>query len=231
MKQFWNRYIEEMEAILKANGAAVLQDFIIYRSVRHFMIASGVCGLLGCMAGVKFHWSAGVVGFIAGIFIPIFILWMSNERDNVIILNDLKWLYETITVQLQAGLHIQQALQESEGLMRNKRLRLGLQNLTEQLLEGGNLNLALDNFEHSFNNRYINSFCLILRQMQDSGYAVKLLEDIRLQMEEMERVQLGKKKEALEMQLQVFQMLLFLGILVLLIYGCIMAAFQNINYL
>ena len=93
------------------------------------------------------------------------------------------------------------------------------------------MNAALENFENSFNNRYINSFCLILRQMQDSGYAVKLLEDIRLQIEEMERVQLGKKKEVLEMQLQLFQMLLFIGILVLVMYGCIMAAFQNINYL
>ena len=67
--------------------------------------------------------------------------------------------------------------------------------------------------------------------MQDSGYAVKLLEDIRLQIEEMERVQLNKKKEALEMQLQIFQILLFIGVLVLVMYGCITAALQNINYL
>ena len=67
--------------------------------------------------------------------------------------------------------------------------------------------------------------------MQYSGYAVKLLEDIRVQIEEMERQQLSKKKEALEMQLQVFQMLLFIGILVLVMHGCILAALQNINYL
>ena len=67
--------------------------------------------------------------------------------------------------------------------------------------------------------------------MQDSGYAVKLLEDIRIQIEEMERMQLHKKKEVLEMQLQMFQMLLFIGVLVLVMYGCILAAIQNINYL
>lgn len=231
MKEFWNRCIEELEEALKANGAAVLEDLVIFRSTSHFLAASGISGFLGCIAGAKFHWIAGMLGFMAGIFLPMLILRTSNQRDNAIILKDLKWLYETITVQLQAGLHIQQALQESEGLMRNKRLRLGLQKLTEQLLDGGDLNYALDNFEHSFDNRYINSFCLILRQMQDSGYAVKLLEDIRLQIEEMERVQLEKKKEAMEMQLQVFQMLLFIGILVLVMYGCIVAAFQNINYL
>lgn len=231
MKQFWDRCTEELEAYLKAYGAAAMQEMIIYRSVWNFLIASGVTGFIGCAIGVKFHWMAGFMGFGAGIFLPAVILWMSNERDNTIILKDLKWLYETITVQLQAGLHIQQALQESEGLMKNKRLRQALHSLTEQLLAGGDLTEALNNFEHSFNNRYISSFSLILRQMQDSGYAVKLLEDIRLQIEEMERVQLSKKKESLEMQLQLFQMLLFIGVIALVIHGCILAAFQNINYL
>jgi Flp pilus assembly protein TadB len=231
MRQFWKKCEDELQSILKANGSAVLHEFIIYRSVGHFVVASMVMGLVICVIGTKYHWMAGMIGFVAGVFSPVLLLWMSNERDNVIILRDLKWLYETITVQLQAGLHIQQALQESEGLMRNKRLRLALHNLTEQLITEGDMNVALDNFESSFDNRYINSFCLILRQMQDSGYAVKLLEDIRLQIEEMERVQLDKKKEVLEMELQVFQMLLFIGILVLVMYGCIMAAVQNINYL
>lgn len=231
MKQFWNRCTDELEAFLTARGAASMQELFIYRSVWSFLLASGVTGFLGCAVGVRFHWLAGFFGFIAGIFLPAVILWMSNERDNEIILKDLKWLYETITVQLQSGLHIQQALQESEGLMKNKRLRQALHKLTEQLISGGDMTAALMKFEHSFSNRYISSFSLILRQMQDSGYAVKLLEDIRLQIEEMEHVQLNRKKESLEIQLQLFQMLLFIGILVLVIYGCILAAFQNINYL
>lgn len=231
MKRFWNRCEEAVTAFLKAHGAAVMEEMIIYRSVGNFLVAGGVAGFLGCALGVRIHWMAGFLGFVAGIFLPTLILWMSDERDNAIILKDLKWLYETITVQLQAGLPIQQALQESEGLMKNKRLRLALHRLTEQIIEGGDMTRALTDFENSFNNRYISSFSLILRQMQDSGYAVRLLEDIRLQIEEMERVQLSRKKESLEMQLQVFQMLLFIGVIALVIYGCILAAFQNINYL
>ena len=231
MKRVWDRCEKEVALFLKEHGAAVMEEMIIYRSVGNFLIASGVAGFLGCVVGVRSHWMAGFFGFAAGIFLPAVILWMSNERDNTIILKDLKWLYETITVQLQAGLHIQQALQESEGLMKNKRLRLALHRLIEQLLDGGDMADAFSEFENSFRNRYISSFSLILRQMQDSGYAVRLLEDIRLQIEEMERVQLSRKKESLEMQLQVFQMLLFIGVIALVIYGCILAAFQNINYL
>lgn len=90
---------------------------------------------------------------------------------------------------------------------------------------------VLYQFEQSFRNHYISSFCLILRQMRHSGYGVKLLEDIRLQIEEMERMQLKKKREWLEMQLQLFQMLLFIGVLVLVMYGCVLAAFQNLSNL
>ena len=231
MKEFWKRFTEEIDAFLTGCGADTMQELMIYRSPEHFLLGSSITGFLGCVIGVRWQWLAGVVGFVIGMFLPAVILYVSNERDNAMILKDLKWLYETISVQLQAGLHIQQALSESEGLMRNKRLRAALHKLVERLTGGEDMAMSLTGFENSFRNRYISSFCLILRQMQDSGYAVKLLEDIRIQIEEMERMQLHKKKEALEMQLQVFQMLLFIGVLVLVMYGCILAAFQNINYL
>lgn len=231
MGRFWKRFTEELEDFLKAYGAETMDELVVYRSVGHFLVGSMFCGFLGCVLGIRWQWLAGVLGFVTGIFIPAGILYLSNERDNAVILQDLKWLYETITVQLKAGLHIHQALAESEGLIKNKRLKHALGKLAERLMNGENMSMSLDEFENRFRNHYISSFCLILRQMQDSGYAVKLLEDIRLQIEEMERMQLHKKRESLEMQLQVFQMLLFIGVLVLVMHGCILAAIQNINYL
>ena len=231
MKRIAERLTEELEEFLKAYGAETMNELVMYRSAGHFLLSSGLSGFLFCALCVRWQWLAGVLGFIVGIFFPAMILYMSNERDNEMILKDLKWLYETISVQLQAGLPIQQALSESEGLIKNKRLKSALGKLAKRLIKGEDMTMSLADFENSFRNRYVSSFCLILRQMQDSGYAVKLLDDIRLQIEEMERIQLHKKKEALEMQLQAFQMLLFIGVLVLIMYGCILAAIQNINYL
>lgn len=231
MRKFVGRWIKTFEEFLQAYGASAMEGFFIYRSPEHFLLASGVCGFVCCAIGLRWQWLAGVFGFLVGIFIPAGILYMSNERDNEMILKDLKWLYETISVQLQAGLHIQQALAESEGMIKNKRLRDAVHSLTERLMNGENISTALDIFENSFRNHYVSSFSLILRQMQDSGYAVKLLEDIRLQIEEMERMQLQKKKESLVLQLQVFQMLLFVGVMALVLYGCIWAAIQNISFL
>lgn len=231
MEKFFDKCKEELDVFLMGYGAEYLNGLVIYRSPIHFIIGSMAVGFIGCLIGVKKHWGLGLLGFILGILCPAILLYFSNEKDNAMILKDLKWLYETITVQLQSGLYIQQALQESEGLMKNKRLRKALHQLIEELVFGGDMNLALTHFENSFRNRYISSFSMILRQMQDSGYAVKLLEDIRVQIEEMERMELMKKKETLEMQLQMFQMLLFIGVLALVMQGCILAAFQSIHYL
>ena len=231
MSKVLERLTEDLTDFLKAYGADSMYELVIYRTPGHFIISSGLSGVVLCALCVGWQWLAGVLGFAVGIFLPAGILYLSNERDNVMILQDLKWLYETISVQLQAGLHIQQALSESEGLVKNKRLKLALEKLVSRMTKGEDLSMSLTDFEKSFCNHFVSSFCLILRQMQDSGYAVKMLEDIRLQMEEMERIQLHKKREALEMQLQAFQMLLFIGVLVLVMYGCIWAAIQNINYL
>ena len=231
MNRFWEDRIGKLEAFLKGHGADALEQLIVYRGPGYFLVSSAVCGLVCCLLCLQWHWSIGILGLTVGMLLPAGILYLSNERDNEIILKDLKWLYETISVQLQAGLHIQQALVESEGLMKNKRLRIALHSLTERLISGENMTPALNHFENSFRNRYISSFCVILRQMQDSGYGVKLLDDIGVQITEMERMQLSKRKEALEMQLQLFQMLLFVGILVLVLHGCILAALQNFNFL
>ncbi len=226
----WKEYLtKEAADFLKGYGGEALDDLIIYRSPNWFFFGSGLMGIIGCFLGISWSLPVGVLGLFIGFFLPATVLYISNHRDNRIILKDLKGMYETISVQLEAGLHIQQALLETEGMMKNKRLRNSLNILTEALIGGEDINAALYQFERSFRNHYIDSFCLILRQMQDSGYAVKLLGDIRLQIEEMEAVQLKEKKEALEMQLQIFQLLLFVGILAMVMYGCVLALFQNID--
>ncbi len=231
MREYLKEVIADIERFLKGHGADAMEELIVFRSVRYFFAGSFFAGVCCGAIGMRFHWLLGISFFLLGLCIPAGLLYLSNQKDNEVILKDLKWLYEMITVQLQSGLHIHQALQESEGLMTNKRLRKALKTLTEKLLLGQDMDSVLCEFEQSFRNHYIDSFCLILRQMQHSGYGVKLLEDIRLQIEEMERMQLKKKKEWLEMQLQLFQMLLFIGILVLIMYGCILAAFQNLSNL
>lgn len=231
MRQFLQKLIKELDTFLIGCGADTPEGLLIYRSTGYFLAGSSAVGLLLAVIGFLLCPAAGVLGFAAGLSAPAVLLYMSNERDNKAILKDMKWLYETITVQLQAGLHIHQALAESEELIKNKRLRRTLHKMVAGLMRGEDPDQALESFERSFRNPYISSFCLILRQMKESGYAVKLLEDIQIQMEEMERMDLKKKKEVLEMQLEVFQLLLFVGILVMVMHGCILAVFKNINFL
>ena len=101
VKEYLNRIIEELETFLKSHGAQSLNELILYRSTGHFLIGSMGCGVVCCWLGLKWQWSLGILGFMIGLFLPAIILYMSDEQDNAAILKDLKWLYETIIVQLR----------------------------------------------------------------------------------------------------------------------------------
>ncbi|MCD8129855.1 MAG: type II secretion system F family protein [Lachnospiraceae bacterium] len=223
-------FMDRLDIFLRSYGGDVMREVWIYKDSAHLFHTSLWLGLLFFGLGMFYQWTWGLSGLVAGFAGPSFVLYWSNSRDNEAILQDLKWIYEAISVQLQSGLYILQALVESENFIRNRRMKKSFHRLCEQLLNGESIETSLETFEHSFHNPYISSFCVILRQMQDSGYAVKLLEDISLQLEEMERANLVKEKENLEMKLQIFQMLLFVGILVLVLYGCVVAVVQNIYF-
>ncbi len=230
MKTGAKRLKAALDRFVKGYGGEIMQEIWIYKDGTHLMHVSLWLGLLLFGIGIFSHWMWGLAGLFTGFLGPSLVLIWSNSRDNAAIVQDLKWIYEAISVQLKSGLYILQALMESESFIRNKRMKKSFHRLCEQLLQGESIKTSLETFEESFHNPYISSFCVILRQMQDSGYAVKLLEDISLQLEEMERTNLVKEKENLEMKLQVFQMLLFAGILVLVLYGCVVAVARNIYY-
>ena len=230
MKEGKNAVTSEADCFVKSFGGDVMQELWIYQDGAHLPHTSLWLGLILFAIGIFSHWMWGLAGLFTGFLAPSLVLIWSNSRDNTAITQDLKWIYEAISVQLKSGLYILQALMESENFIRNRRMKESFHRLCEQLLNGESIEASLEAFESSFHNPYISSFCVILRQMQDSGYAVKLLEDISLQLEEMERTNLIKERENLEMKLQVFQMLLFAGILVLVLYGCVVAVARNIYF-
>lgn len=214
---------EETERFLKSCGRDTLEGLRIYKSAERFWLASLFCAVLWGGIGAEFHAILCLAGILAGGALPAGLLFFSNRRDNRQIGKELLWLYETIVVQLEAGMQIQEALSESGGMIRNARLKKALCRLSGRLIYGEDVSDALREFEDSFRNPYITSFCMILSQLGESGYAVRLLKDIRLQMEEMERMALAGKRDMLGMQLELFQLLLFSGILALIMYGCIVS--------
>ncbi len=216
-----------LESYLISMGGGYQDSLFCFKSVQAFLFSSMISSFLGFLVGLDFHWSIGGISAVLGGYVPTCLLHISNKRDNEKIVRDLRWLYETVSVQLQAGLHMYQALFECDSMMRNPRFRVALREMARDLLKGGEVEDALDTFESKFHNHYISSFCIILRQAKDSGYAVKLLDDIKLQLDEMERMNLIKRKENMEMQLQFFQMLLFIGYMVFILYACVLTILEQ----
>jgi len=112
MNEYIKDVMEDVESFLKGYGADAMKELVIFRSAKHFLLGSFLVGAVCGAIAYRFHWLLGIGFFVLGMMMPAVLLYVSNKRDNEIILKDLKWLYEMITVQLQSGLHIHQAFRE-----------------------------------------------------------------------------------------------------------------------
>ncbi|MFI3238101.1 MAG: type II secretion system F family protein [Lachnospiraceae bacterium] len=220
----------KLKIFLKASGGCRKDCFHCFQDEKVFVAYSIGFGVLGAILGGSINVQMGFVGFVVGLCMLSATIYLSNQRDNKIIMNDLKWLYETIAIQIQAGLHINQALYESDSLIKSPRLRKRLREVSMSLLTGAELEETLQEFEECFQNEYINTFCIIIKQAKESGFVVQLFEDIGEQLEVIERMNLQRSKQNLELQLQLFELMLFLGFLALIMYGCVIVVIENITF-
>ena len=78
---------------------------------------------------------------------------------------------------------------------------------------------ALERFNEKFDCGQIDIFCIVIRQSMESGRSVKVLEDLSLQMNDLQKAINTKEKEALDRKVQVIELLLFVGLLAVTVYG------------
>ena len=91
--------------------------------------------------------------------------------------------------------------------------------LSNEIAMEGNVEEALDHFSESFDNSYIDTFCIIIKQSMESGRAVDLLNDMVEQLREVENNILVKKEEKLRRKTGIYQMAFFAGAMVFFIYA------------
>lgn len=137
---------------------------------------------------------------------------MSNENDNSDMLSDIKIMFDCLRIQVKAGVYVTDALNETMLLMKNKRLRDALKNLTDSIVLTGNLDDSLKEFNQKFCNRHIDTMVIILRQALVSGQSSESLDNAFEQMTDIEQALNIKLENALERKVMIIQVMVLLGI-------------------
>lgn len=213
----WN--YDRWEEFLRKNGAKYhLGKWINPIS---FIMVSFCMGLLGLFGGAYLGGVAAVVLAAAGVFLPGIYIQYANGRDNKEMFPELDLIYSALGIQIRAGVYVTDALAECYGRVFQIRLREGLETLSGDIVMKADLDDALERFQGSFNNRYIDTLCITILQAMESGQAVELLGDIGEQIKEMELLLQAGKKEQLDRRVTFYQLGIFALVLVLTLYACI----------
>ena len=163
---------------------------------------------------------AGLAAAIILFFMPDILLLYLDKKDNEQLLPEIKLVYHALQIQIQAGVYLAEALTECYGSVDNVRLRSALLGLAGDIALHADLYQALENFQDCFDNRYIDSLCIILLQALESGQVVELLGDIGEQIKDMEQSVLEKKKDALDRKVTFYQLGILAATLGIALYAC-----------
>ena len=208
-----------LERFVKKNGAPY--HFGKKVGAKKLLFLSLFLMITGLVAGNFVSFRIAVTAAVIGAVLPWILIPILNRRDNEKMLPDLQVLYRALAMQIRAGVYITDALAESYSGVKEKRLRDGLMNLGSDIIMKTDLFTALETFQSGFDNRYIDSLCITILQLVESGQASEMLGDIGDQMKDMERSVLEKKKGRLDRSLTFYQLGMLACILGIALYACV----------
>ena len=209
---------QSIQKFLKTRGAVYM--FGEMATPVTFLLVKLLAFLLLLMVGISFNSiPAGLILGVIGFFKPDILLNVSNSMDNDTMLSDIKCIYDTLRIQTKAGVFLSASLCECYLAVKNRRLKSALLELTNDISTRREIDDALERFNEKFDFGQIDIFCIVIRQSMESGRSVKVLEDLSLQMNDLQRAITMKEKEALDRKVQVIELMLFVGLLAVTVYS------------
>lgn len=207
-----------IQKFLKTRGAVYM--FGEMATPVTFLLVKLLAFLLLFMVGISFDSiPAGLILGVIGFFMLDILLNVSNSMDNDTMLSDIKCIYDTLRIQTKAGVFLSASLCECYLAVKNRRLKSALLELTNDISTRREIDDALERFNEKFDFGQIDIFCIVIRQSMESGRSVKVLEDLSLQMNDLQRAINMKEKEALDRKVQVIELMLFIGLLAVTVYS------------
>ncbi|MCQ2539678.1 MAG: type II secretion system F family protein [Acetatifactor sp.] len=190
-----------------------------------FVALSLVIGVVAAAILAVFGIFQGLVGGILLAAAPTLLLLYMDRGDTEKQLPELKLVYLSLEIQVKAGVYVTDALAECYGSVREPRLKAALLDLAGDIVMKADVFESLEKFQSKFDNRYIDSLCIIILQALESGQAVELLKDIGEQIKDMEESILERKKAALDRTITFCQLGVLTVVLALALYACIIYMF------
>ena len=215
--RLWNRYMESRELFISRYGADYNLGISRVKQLLMLKICSAAFFIfLGSqVTGMPVILLAGITGWK----FPDIIIKMINREDNEKIFKDMKMLYDSLRIQQSAGIFITDSLMYSFRIVRSKRLKAALRDLSNDIMLYKDIDKALSTLSTKFKNDNVDEFVSIVSQSIQTGRMMDMLEQINKQMQNMEDIINQKRENAVNTRMLIIIMMLFVGIVAMVVYG------------
>lgn len=166
--------------------------------------------------------SIAVLTGVAGFFFMDLYLHMRNKSSNEEMMPDIMEMSRSVLYGKRGGQYIADALKDSVIVVGNKRLKMALIRLRNNLDSGMSIEECLQELELSFSSGEISAFCTVIKSLQSTGQVDESLKVLENNIER-EQVSVNKRRcVILENKTMMYVMLVAFDILGLILYCVIM---------
>lgn len=167
---------------------------------------------------------------LVGYFMLDIIADISNRSDNVNMLEDIKNVYDVLRIQTKAGVYIASIITDCYLVVQNKRLKKAFLRLTSNIAAKNDIETSLDEFRNRFDNEYINTLVVVIKQSMETGQAAKSFDDIRAQITDIEVAMIEAEKNRIRTMIIVCQVLLYVSIIAVSLFVAVQALSSGIKF-
>ena len=147
----------------------------------------------------------------------------SNKSDNSDMMMDIKAVFTTLKMQTKAGMYITSALTEAFTIVKNPRLKQAILELSGDIINNKSISDALDTFNRKFNNNYVDSLAVIIKQSSESGKASSSFKDIEVQLDEIQSAMVLEEKKRIQSRSLMVQFMIYGGIIFSILYSLVLS--------
>lgn len=182
------------------------------------------------IVGLQDSLGLGILLLVLGYSLLDIVANISNKSDNDNMLDDIKNVYDTLRIQTKAGVYITQVITDCYLVVQNKRLKIAFLRLTSDIAAKNDLEEALDTFRSKFDNEYINTLVVVIKQSMKTGQASKMFEDIRAQITDIESAMMEAEKKRIQTMITVCQVLLYVAIISVSLYVAVQSLSTGLTF-
>lgn len=210
---------DKIDKFLLANGAYYYYESWL-NPINYLAIRIAVTAV-AFSVGIQIKWYLSIIFAMIGFFLPKLYFIHKNRKDNIKMMPLIQSAYLSLIVQTKAGVYITDALAECYQNFQECRLTKALEEMSAEFYVNPSFENAIDHFNEKFNNESIDALCIILKQSQESGKAVKALEDMSLHLKDLKAERLSRKKDALDRSTTFCILVLLVTVLAVIIYALV----------